>query len=215
MNFSRTQDIDQKLERFISRERLEKYLSAKNGDISAAISLYEHNSRLSEAFYTPLQSLEICLRNALNEQLTALYGNDWLTNGAPPFDQNTQDWIDEAITDLGGLANGVGFGHVVAELKLAFWVSLLAPRYDSTVWRAGLYKAFIAKGGKSRGQVHSRLNALRRFRNRVAHHEPIFHRNLDETHKEIIETIEWICRDTSKWAASLSRYDEVKVQISN
>jgi hypothetical protein len=213
VNFSRTPEINHKLERFVSNDRLEKYLDATDGNLNNALSLYERNSRFSEAFYIPLQFFEICLRNALNEQLSNRYGADWLTNGQPPFMQNTADWIQEAIYELGGLTNGTGHGHVIAELKLAFWISLIAKRYDATLWRQALYKAFLAKAGKPRDAVFGRANALRRFRNRVAHHEPIFKKDLDKTHAEIIESLEWMCCDTAKWAASLSRYNDVKDAI--
>jgi hypothetical protein len=84
-------------------------------------------------------------------------------------------------------------GKVIAELKFAFWVGLVGPQYDATIWRKCLYKAFRSVGGKRRKDIHSRLNALRRFRNRIAHHEPIFHKPIKVTHIEVIETVRWMC----------------------
>jgi hypothetical protein len=98
----------------------------------------------------------------------------------------------------------------VAELNFGFWVGLLGPSYDATLWRQTLHKGFIASGGgQKRSVVHGRFNALRRFRNRVAHHEPIFHRPLEQLHVEIIQSINWMCRHTSRWAAHHSRFDAV------
>lgn len=42
--------------------------------------------------------------------------------------------------------------------------------YDQSLWRRSCYKAFLVFGGKKRSDVHGRLNAIRRFRNRIAHH---------------------------------------------
>lgn len=109
--------------------------------------------------------------------------------------------IAEVYNEMPLAANG----DVVAELKFAFWVSLLGPQYDTTIWRSALYRGFLNGGGKPRSLVHGRFNALRRFRNRVAHHEPIFSRNLTITHSEIIEAIGWMCADTQAWAAHHSR----------
>ena len=100
-------------------------------------------------------------------------------------------------------------GDLVAELSFSFWVGLLGPRYDGTLWRKALYKAFLVRSGKKRTVVHGRFNALRRFRNRIAHHEPIFHRPLEILHNEIIEAIGWMCANTASWAAHNSRLSDV------
>lgn len=82
---------------------------------------------------------------------------------------------------------------------------LLGARYDATLWRGALFRAFLARGGMKRSVVHGRFNAIRRFRNRVAHHEPVFHKDVAGMHDEIIEAISWMRRDTSAWAAYHSR----------
>lgn len=96
-------------------------------------------------------------------------------------------------------------GDVVAELKFAFWVGLLGKQYDTTLWRTALYKGFQKGAGRKRSDVHGRFNMLRRFRNRVAHHEPIFKRDLILIHDEIVEAIGWMCADTVAWTAHHSR----------
>jgi hypothetical protein len=57
-----------------------------------------------------------------------------------------------------------------------------------------------------RADVHGRFNAVRRFRNRIAHPEPIFHRDVKQTHDEIIDAIGWMCRDTAAWTEHHSRF---------
>jgi hypothetical protein len=185
---------------------LEKYLADADGDLDVALAVYERNCRLSEAFYTPLQSLEICFRNALHQQMVALYGDDWLRNGTAPLYSDAIQNIESITADLG---TGVRPGRIVAELRFSFWVGLIGPRYDATLWRQGLYKAFLAKGGIKRSVAHGRFNALRRLRNRVAHHEPIFTRPLPRLHQELIEAIGWMCRDTAQWTAHQSRFEDV------
>jgi hypothetical protein len=190
----------------LTRERLSKYLHACRGNLVNAIALYETNSRLSAAFYIPLQSLEICLRNHLHLRLGAVYGPDWLTDPeAVPLGVHSRRMIYEAANDAGSDASG----KIVAELKFAFWVGLLAPQYDATLWRRALHQAFRAQGGKARKPVHSRMNAIRRFRNRVAHHEPIFQNDLIRTHEEILEAIGWICPTTATWTRSNSAVSAV------
>jgi hypothetical protein len=212
----RTSETDRALENTISVKRLDKYLIAMNGDLDKSLKLYEENMRLAEAFYTPLQCLEVCFRNTLNLRLSQTYGADWLTNGKPPLEPWFTKSIEDSVSNLakGGHSNDPD--NVVAELNFGFWVGLIGPSYDATLWRQTLYKGFIAKGGgQKRSAVQGRFNVLRRFRNRVAHHEPIFDRPLAQLHTEIIESISWMCRHTSNWAAHHSRFDEVWTTVGN
>lgn len=195
--------INRALERAISRDRLEKYLAEQGGDLDAALALYERNMLLSEAFYVPLQALEVCLRNAINDRMGAVYGHSWLTDPViAPLNDFSRSMINAALSELG---HDPADGQIVAELKFAFWVGLLGPQYDATLWRRALFRCFSAGRGRRRSEVHGRLNAIRRLRNRIAHHEPIFHRPLADLHDEIIEAIGWICPHSRDWALHHSR----------
>ena len=81
--------------------------------------------------------------------------------------------------------------------------------YDATLWRQALHRAFRAAGSHKRSVVHGRFNALRRLRNRIAHHEPIFFRPLSQLHEETIEAVGWMCKDTEAWARHLSNFETV------
>lgn len=214
MNFLRTVIINESLEISLTRERLEKYLDENGQDLDASIELYEKNTRLSEAFYTPLQCVEICLRNKLNIELSATYGDLWYQNRNPPLNDDSLRMIFEAKEEL-TKSGRVSPGRVVAELKFAFWVGLLGPKYDASLWRKCLHRAFPACGGRPRKTIHSRFNAIRRFRNRVAHHEPIFHLSPIIRHQEIIEAIGWMCRNTSAWALHHSRLPIVAAAVGD
>jgi|SRR6185437_4561768 len=206
----RTTAINQVLQEMLSTPRLEKYLVARGGDLHQALSLYEWNTRLSEAFYTPLQCMEICLRNKLSDQLSAAYGVDWLVSQTIPLENDAREQIESAMRDIETRGKTLTSGAVVAELSFGFWVALLGPRYDATLWRKALYLVFLENGKRiRRDRVHGRLNALRRFRNRIAHHEPIFLSNLPNTHREIIETTNWMCSVTAAWSVHQSRFQVI------
>lgn len=201
----RNERIDAALAEAISRERLKKYLAARNDDLDAALALYEWNMRLSEAFYTPLSCLEVCLRNKAYGRMAEVYGGEWLTNpAAAPLNDFSRFLVNEAVRHIDGQATT---GKLIAELKFGFWVGLFATQYDATLWRRALYRCFRAAPPRKR--IHGRLNAIRRFRNRVAHHEPIFHRPSERMHAEITEAIGWMCADTRAWAEHHSRVPDV------
>lgn len=122
----------------------------------------------------------------------AAYGADWITGNACPLHADARDEIERTGEKL--KKPGHSQSDFVAELSFGFWVGLLGPRYDATLWRRALFRAFLAGGGRRRTIVHGRFNALRRFRNRIAHHEPIFHLDLETFHSETIEAIGWMSR---------------------
>ena len=189
----------------ISRERLKKYLAAQGDDLDAALDLYEKNMRLSEAFYVSLSCLEVCLRNKSYDRMAQVYGDDWLTDpAAAPLNDFSRSLINDVVRKID---QPFGNGKLIAELKFGFWVGLYAGQYDATIWRRAIYRCFRA--GPRRKNVHGRLNAIRRFRNRVAHHEPIFDRPVAQMHAEIIEAIGWMCADTRAWAEHHSRVPDV------
>lgn len=206
----RTPAINNSLLRTLTPRRLAKYLTANNNNLDQALKLYEENTKLAESFYTPLQGVEVCLRNCIQQQLATTYGADWFQNGAPGFTGVSQSMIAEAFGILveAGKSHPYDPNDVVAELKFAFWVGLLGPHYDATLWRRCVYRAF-PNARRPRREVHGRLNAIRRFRNRIMHHEPIYQRPLQQLHDEVIETIGWMCADTSTWCDHHSRFQNV------
>jgi hypothetical protein len=73
-----------------------------------------------------------------------------------------------------------------------------------------------------RTMLYDEMEALRGFRNRTGHHEPIFAYPLDEHHARIIRLIKSNCGDTAEWltrwvvvtaaiAASHKSLDEIKI----
>ena len=206
MNFPHTSITISTLRISLSDEQLSKYSSEHPGDFESAIRLYERNTRLSEAFYTPLQCLEITLRNKLNDRICEVYGADWFQTLSPPLKEDAREVIADAIADLNQQGHAYTSGAIAAELSFGFWVGLLGPRYDATLYRGPLFKAFSENGRHmKRDRVHRRLNMIRRFRNRIAHHEPIFFRDLETIHAEIIEATQWLCPVTAAWSAHHSR----------
>lgn len=202
----RTPAINVAIERAVSAPRLGRYLRDSGGIVDAALSLYERNARLAEAFYRPLQSLEVALRNHMSGELAARYGSHWYSNNGPPLGQEAIDKITKAVDDLRRAGRQPSPGAVVAELNFGFWVMVMARKYDSTLWRTTFNPVFREAGRKMpRQRVHNRMDRIRNFRNRVFHHEPIYHLDPAGMHAEIIDAIAWICPETAAWAWEHSR----------
>ena len=211
------------LQNSLSPERIATYGAETNGDREKALRLYTWNTAISAAFYGPLQGLEVALRNAMHRQLETMYGPAWYDNPACGFDAGTLNRIDRAKQNLRHGGYAVDPPHLVAELSFGFWVSLLgrggkgrAPdigkkNYDMTLWRPALYKAF-PDSRKSRADTHKPLDYLRTFRNRIAHHEPVFNRHLGADYRSLLEVTSWICPQTADWIRHYSRVETLPQQ---
>lgn len=66
----------------ISAERLDTYLKLASGDHGNAMRMYTRNVALGGAFYGPLQTLEVGLRNAVHNLLADRYGDFWFEDSA-------------------------------------------------------------------------------------------------------------------------------------
>lgn len=190
-------DIIAQLEAAISPDRLSTYLREPANDREAALKLYLWNSKISSAFYMPLQGLEITLRNFLHDALSHHFKRpDWydatrLTPKAGEMLQAAKDVIQKS----GKQADPP---HVVAELSFGFWVSLLNKSYHPTLWIPVLGKAFSA-AKLPRGHIQTELENIRILRNRIAHHEPVFTRHLAKDYTAIIKVIGWMSPAKADW----------------
>ena len=207
--FSYTDKILDQLEQSLSPERLVTYLDAVEGDREQAIQLYDWNTAASAAFYGPLQGLEVALRNAMHRRLSERYGPAWYDNPAAGLDKGALERVKSAKSGLVRDRRENNSPQVVAALSFGFWISLLGSggrteagrkaNYEMTLWRPALRCVFAHCAKLNRRQAHCPLNALRILRNRIAHHEPIFMRNLTEDHERILDVAGWISPTTRAW----------------
>ena len=52
---------------------------------------------------------------------------------------------------------------------------------------------------QSRQEIYDNLEEIRTLRNRIAHHEPVFTRNLASDFQRIVDLIELRCKVTAAW----------------
>ncbi|MCY3878282.1 MAG: Abi family protein [Rhodobacteraceae bacterium] len=219
-NFNLNSKMLDELEGSLSADRLRTYLTVTGGDRADAVRLYTWNTAISAAFYGPLQALEVALRNAMNRELAAVYGQAWYDNSKTGLDGGCLARIEQTKRDLRKDKYPDDPPHppqVVASLSFGFWVSLLGPgglidrktgtkaNYEMTLWRPALRSAFPHAARLSSKNAHTPLNFLRTFRNRIAHHEPVFPRHLEQDYANILEITSWITPHKREWIKAHSR----------
>ena len=189
----------------LSMARFEPYLRQTNGDLPAAIALYWWNVSVSAAFYAPLHILEVTLRNSLHEQLiTHFHRADWWDEPAL-LRRIGRQMVKDARYKLEKRGRAASADDVVAELPLGFWVSLVSSAYDRNLWVPYLHRAFPNYDGP-RAPLHTELDTIRMFRNRVMHHEPIHRRDLEADHQLILRVLGYL---STEMVEQLKPYDRV------
>jgi hypothetical protein len=174
----------------ISGPRLAPYLSATEGNVRRALSLYQWNVELSGAVYECLHRFEVILRNALDEQLCGWnslqrdrrtgrpHPRAWLLDPARLLQRLVGDDIRKATRRAQSALRGAGRppGHpdILAQLSFGTWRFLL-PDNDpgrQHLWHKALAAAFPSLAG-SPADLVDHIDNIYRLRNRVAHLEPL------------------------------------------
>jgi hypothetical protein len=180
------------------------YLTRAGGSRLDAMRLYTWNIAVAGALWGGFHVLEISLRNALHARLSVLAGREDWWNSITLHTLERRK-IDAAVRSVarekGSRATP---GHVVAELTFGFWVALLANRYHQRLWATTIEAAFPHLQGTRRA-LHAKLERLRMLRNRVAHHEPVFARDLSADHALILEVLDSIDPTVKRWVREYSR----------
>jgi hypothetical protein len=126
------------LELALSLERFGRYLAWAGGDRERAIELYTLNTRISESLYTPLQSLEVALRNRIHLVMAEAVGDDgWFHHAGVLLNDRQPEQLTKAIDDLKAVNKTPTPGRIVAALSFGFWTAMFGPDYEG-LWRATL-----------------------------------------------------------------------------
>lgn len=197
------------IEQVLSPGRFSTYRNAiiqsKGADCpSTALSLYEWNAELSGQLLFPLHIYEVVLRNTISDAISQRYSSDWPIN---EVFQNSLPSKEKA--DLKSLVTPSyqGLGKVLPELKLYWFESMLTQRHDGRIWKPYIHSVFPNAGGSAtiaatalRAQLNTQCRTIRKLRNRIAHHEPIFNQpTLASILPYIQATVGFRCATTLDW----------------
>lgn len=195
--------------RAVHDDRIDRFLPAAQGSREDAFSLYLWNCSLCEAFYLPLHFAEISVRNAINNRLIERFGERWFENRAvvgtlEPRRQAEFSEILQSETRRHGA--GMTCHHLVSEMSFGFWQHLLTKRFNRIIWADGMHCAFPnLPNALGRQEVHDRIEVVRKWRNRIAHHKPIFDKGPSAKLQETLQLIHWVCHDVANWVTSATK----------
>ncbi|GGC92377.1 hypothetical protein GCM10011512_19300 [Tersicoccus solisilvae] len=194
--------------RLLSVSRLEPYRQACSGDVKAALALYRWNLELSSALFGSIHYFEVALRNTIDAQLTKDYGQAtaWFDRTPALLNSGGQKKVREAKNRISRAGHLVTAGRVVAELELGFWWTVLSSDYNRSLWAPSLKFAFV---NARRERLHSEIDEIRKVRNRIAHHEPLFTRSIEADYERLLATAERIDTRLAWWIDATSDVSNV------
>ena len=194
----------------MSFERIAAYsLSNDDRDSTDAVARYLWNGALCIAFHPSLHALEVALRNRLFRASQAGVDTTGRTVGTfrcwldvkPTFlFDHEQESVDKARSRISPNPRWHTHGRLIAKLGFGFWTALCRAPYEHSrsdgpkLWPRLLPAVFpeMPRQYRSRANVQQRLDDIREFRNRIAHHEPIWDRNLMVRYAEVLDTLSWM-----------------------
>jgi hypothetical protein len=206
------------LDDYLMPARLAPYLQACDGDEAKARRLYVWNIEVSAAFWGPISGVEIAFRNVLHHEFVRHFGRtDWWRHHSVNRDDvksaiETEERLQRQRARIRGAAP-LTADDVVAALSFGFWSSILGGPSKALeqrkYWHLCLHRAFprwaYRPGADNRKSFLRRVEMLRKFRNRVAHHEPVHGRDLLQDHVRLVELADFMHDDLARFIQGHSR----------
>ena len=193
-----------RLSRYLSRSRITPYLLSSSSPQNAQ-KQYEENIWQCLRFMLVMHFLEVALRNEMDNALCELHGRHWFERPDALLEKQTKQ-LAQARQQLRNQRKDPTHDNFIAELPLGFWVGLLTKKYEGRqqYWRRALHKCFpLRPKDIERRELHTILDRLRRFRNKVAHHERILHHKPHAHVQEALKVLGWINPELKNWASEM------------
>lgn len=196
----------------ISPDRFRTYLNAAGHDVNRALHLYLWNAKLGEAFHTPVQAVEVALRNSINLALSNVYTANWweCKDLLDLLDAERKGDLATVFRRIRNRQQELYTGEVVAGLSFGFWVGMLDGRYNPPVWGGQLKIAFPhLPPGRSRKSLHISIRSVATLRNRISHHEPLIGRDTLADFSNLMALLEWISPAKAGWIRGHCRVPQI------
>ena len=194
----------------LSPQRFEAFRRLKADTDEVVAKNYLRNVALCEALYPSMHFLEIALRNGIHTAATNEFAtNTWFDLRQFTGDARTRKIIAEVKTNLQRSGKPVTADGVVAGLHFGYWFHLFESRYESVLWRRIVKQVFphAPKKERQRASIAPRIHQAKELRNRISHHEPVWHwQDLEDQHIQFTETIGWINPSLASLLALTDRF---------
>jgi hypothetical protein len=183
----------------LTPDHLHAFLVAAGFDRHRALRIYLWNIELARTLILPTGTVEIVVRNALHTELVRTYGPNW--PDSPSFLARLNRSARTSLSNARRRAGSQAFSsRLVSEISFDFWTGLFNVRHEEDLWTNGIRSAFPhSPPSCNRRELHNAVFRVKDLRNQVAHHRPIFGRNISADYGSMLRLIAWRSPDTARW----------------
>lgn len=197
----------------LSVPRFAPYMQAAGDDDSVALRLYEWGSTMSAACFELVAHVEVLLRNAIDTALSNHYqdaarGIPWFLSH-PPMNEDASRRISDVRNRLVPQGRDTR-DQILAGLTFGFWAGMLGAKYED-LWRSAVRHAF-PHGDGTRKQAAVLVEAVRKFRNRLAHHDSVLNLDIPFEVSRVHALAALINAHAAAWLRSVDRTPSIYAQ---
>lgn len=197
----------------LSPDRLEPYLNSAKQDRYLALALYRWNQEISGELFKVISVFETTLRVSLAGVLEARYGQEWFRSESFARSLGPTGQKYGARGDLEAVRRKAKVQkEFVSRLSFAFWEELLTSKHVGRLWDSAPGKNLLSvyeSSGFSRTQLLAAINRVRRIRNRIAHHEPIYTADLQSVFGDLTRMIGATSSELNDWLVAKRKISRV------
>lgn len=200
----------------LSKPRMQTFLNYYGQPYcdASALALYSWNGQISSAFMLPLHICEVVVRNAVDQVLTKVYGKSWPWEKSFELTLPNKGRYNPRQDLIAARRDRVTTGKVIPELKFVFWQKMFTSRHSTRLWDAELLNVFPYGTGHLTtvlllSEIYDSLESIRLVRNRIAHHEHLINRNLQQDYSNIIRLINYRSIDSANWLYTIEQISQL------
>ncbi|MFC1040756.1 hypothetical protein ACFGWM_03320 [Pasteurella multocida] len=210
-------------------------LVVQERSMQKAYQLYIWNMQMSGALLEILGWYEVILRNSIMKVISykfhpyGIFNNRFIlslndttaqifidaVNSVHPTTKYTLKWDEKGRMSAPNI-QGVSEGRVVAELGFGFWENLLSKKHHKGIWEPHFRRAFPNMSSVNDVEiVYSITQNIRKIRNRVCHHEPIFKLNGNKILDSITKVLNYIDPKLVDTMMDMERVSSLEIERIN
>ena len=169
--------------KYLSSTRYRRYLIATTNNNKRAKKLYNANIRLAQAFHPILSQFEVIIRNSLNNKLSVYFNDpDWIINQKTGFMHNhslaqsrfyLKKCVEKTENNLTTRQIPITSGKIISDQTFGFWIAFFLSHHYTLIGGQPIHIFANKPQSEDRASIYSKLDDIRKFRNRVNHCEPI------------------------------------------
>ena len=175
-----------------SEKRMRRYLDEFPNDTNCALEMYLWNTKISAEFWHVIGFTEIALRNRIDQQLSRRSADPRYSWFRDPKIVRPGSLIARKVAKASDLLirSGKSITHerLLTELNLSFWQQLVS-RANRHLW-PDISRGFTSTKTIKPETFAELVEEFHQFRNRIAHHNKIWHLDLFNKYLVMIELLE-------------------------